>query len=67
MVSSDFGHMLSVGVIHFEDRFSASKKVGIERGGKVSAQGVVYMAAALAGYRMALLAQTSIETIPLPL
>ena len=28
MASSDFGRMLSVGAICFEDRFSASKKAG---------------------------------------
>ena len=35
------GRMLSVGAIHFEDRFYASKKGGIGRGGRVSAQGAV--------------------------
>ena len=30
---SDFGCMLSVGVIHFEDRLCVSKKVEIEKGG----------------------------------
>ena len=35
MVSSDFGHMLSVGAIHFEDRFCASKKGRIGGGGWV--------------------------------
>ena len=34
MVSSDFGRMLSVGAIHFEDRFCASKKCGIGGGGQ---------------------------------
>ena len=48
MASSDFGRMLSVGAIRFEDRFCASKKGGIEGGGQVSAQGAVHMAAALA-------------------
>ena len=28
MASSDFGGMLSVGAIHFEDKFCASRKVG---------------------------------------
>ena len=54
MVSSDFGRMLSVGAIYFEDRFCASKKGGIGGGGQVSAQGAMHMAAALAGYRTAL-------------
>ena len=54
MASSDFGHMLSVGAIRFEDRFCASKKGGIEGGGWVSAWGGMHMAAALAGYRRAL-------------
>ena len=39
---------------HFEDRFCASKKSWIGRGGQVSAWGTIHMAAALAGYRMAL-------------
>ena len=30
---SDFGRMLSVGAIHYEDRFCASRKGGIEGGG----------------------------------
>ena len=42
--------MLTVGAIYFEDRFYTSKKSGIGRGGQVSAQGTVHMAAALAGY-----------------
>ena len=46
--------MLSVGAIHFEDRFCASKKSGIGGGRWISAQGAVHMAAALAGYRKAL-------------
>ena len=53
MVSSDFGRMLSVGTICFEDRFCASKKGGIGGGGRDSAWGAVHMAAALAGYRKA--------------
>ena len=40
--------MLSVGAIRFEDRFCASKKSEIGGGGRVSAQGAVHMAAALA-------------------
>ena len=54
MASSDFGHMLSVGAICFEDRFCASKKSGIGGGWQVSARGAVHMAAALAGCRTAL-------------
>ena len=46
--------MLSVGAIHFEDRFCASKKGGIGGGGQVSAWGAMHMAAALAGCRKAL-------------
>ena len=42
--------MLSVGAICFED----SIKGGIGGGGRVSAQGAVHMAAALAGCRKAL-------------
>ena len=54
MALSDFGHMLSVGAIRFEDRFCASKKGGIGGGGGVSAWGSVHMAPALAGCRKAL-------------
>ena len=54
MASSDFGRMLSVGAICFEDRFCASKKGRIGGGGQVSAWGAVHMAAALAGCRKAL-------------
>ena len=46
--------MLSVGTIHFEDRFCASKKGGIGGSGWVSAQGAVHMVAALASCRKAL-------------
>ena len=49
MVSSDFGRMLSVGTIRFEDSFCASEKGGIGGVGRVSVQGAVHMAAALAG------------------
>ena len=49
MASSDFGRMLSVGAIRFENRFCASKNGGIGGGGRVSAQGAMHMAAALAG------------------
>ena len=38
----------------FEDRFCASKKNWVGRGGQVSAWGTIHMAAALAGCRMAL-------------
>jgi len=55
MALSDFGCMLSVGAIRFEDRFCASKKCGIAGGGWVSALGAVHMAAALAGCRKALI------------
>ena len=53
-MSSDFGYMLSVGAIHFEDRFYTSKKGGIGEGGWVSAWGAVYMVTALAGCKIAL-------------
>ena len=46
--------MLSVGAIRFEDRFCATKKGEIGGGGRVSVQGAVHMAAALAGCRKAL-------------
>ena len=71
------GRMLSVGAIHFEDRFCASKKGGIGGGGWVSARDAVHLAAALAGCRkpwsalagpfLTLLAQTGPGTTPLPL
>ena len=54
MASSDFGRMLSVGAIRFEERFCASKKGGIGGGGQVSARGAVHMAVALTGCRKAL-------------
>ena len=54
MASSDFGRMLAVGTICFEDRFCASKKCGVEGGGWVSAWVAVHTATALAGYRKAL-------------
>ena len=47
MASSDFGRMLSVGAIGFEDRFCASKKGRIGGGGLVSAWSAVHMATAL--------------------
>ena len=46
--------MLSVGVICFDDKFCASNKARIGKGGRVSAWGAVHMAAALAGCRTAL-------------
>ena len=46
--------MLSVGAIHFEDRFCASQKGGIGGGGRVSVWDAVHMAAALADCRIAL-------------
>ena len=52
--SCKFGHMLSVGAIHFEERFFANKKGGIGGGGWVSARDAVHMAAALASCRKAL-------------
>ena len=54
MASSDSRHMLSVGAIRFEDRFCASKKGEIGKGGRVSAQGAVHMAVALPGCRKTL-------------
>ena len=50
----NFGRMLSVGVICFEDRFYTSKKDGMGGRGLVSAWGAVHVAAPLAGYRKAL-------------
>ena len=47
-LSCNFGRMLSVGIIRFEDKFCTSKKGGIGGGGRVSARGAVHMAAALA-------------------
>ena len=47
--------MLSVGTIRFEDRLCTRKKGGIWGGGQVSAWGALHMAAALAGYRKALI------------
>ena len=52
--SSNFGRMLSVGAICFEDRFCASKKGGIGGGGRVLARGAVHMTTALAGCRKTL-------------
>ena len=54
MASSDFGRMLSVGAIRFEDRFCTSKKGGIGGVGRVSALVAMHMAAALAGCIIAL-------------
>ena len=47
--------MLSVGGVCFENRFYASKKGGKWGSGQVSAWGAVHMAAALAGYKKALI------------
>ena len=47
--------MLSVGAVCFENRFYASKKGGKGGGGQVSAWDAVHMAAALAGYKKALI------------
>ena len=70
MASYDFGCMLSVGTICFEDGFCTSKKGGIGGGGQV------HIAAALAGCKkpwsalagpfLTLLAQTGLGTTPLP-
>ena len=49
MMSCDFGRTLSVGAIHSEDRFCASKKGEIRAGGRVSAWDAMHMAAALVG------------------
>ena len=54
MASSDFGRMLSVGAIHFEDKFCGSKKRWDRGGGWVSAQSAIHVVAALAGSRKAL-------------
>ena len=74
MTSSDFGCMLSVGAIRFEDMFCASKKGGLGGGGRAYSRHAVHMVAALAGYRTALvgtartfltlLAQMGAETTP---
>ena len=66
--------MLLVCISSFEDSFYASKKKGeIGGGGQALAWGAVHMAATLAGCGMTLvepfltlLAQTGIETTPLP-
>ena len=50
----NFGCMLSVGAICFENRFCASKIGGIGGSGRVSARGAMHMAAALAGCRKSL-------------
>ena len=49
MALSDFGRMLSVGAIRFEDRFCTSKKGGIWGRWVGSPRGAVQMAAVLAG------------------
>ena len=75
-LSCNFGPVLSVGTIRFEDRFCASNKSGMGGGGGVSAQGAMYMAAALAGCRkpwlalvwafLSFLIQTGVDKAPLP-
>ena len=54
LTNDAFGRMLSVGTIHFEGRFYASKKGQIGGDGQVSAWGAVHMAAALVDCRKAL-------------
>ena len=74
MASSDFGHMLSVGAIRFEDRFCSSKKgrwAGFQHGVPCTWQ-LPWLAvekpwSALVGPFLTLLAQTGSETTPLPL
>ena len=76
MASSDFGRMLSVAAIRFEDRFCTSKKGRIGGSGRVSAWSAVHMAAALvgctkpwsalAGPFLTLLAQQAQEPLPSP-
>jgi len=44
-----------LGAIHFEDRFCTNKKGEIGRGGQVSTQSAMHMAAALAGGKMVLI------------
>ena len=77
-MSSDFGHTLPVGTIHFEDKFctSTSEKGRIRGGGWAYSRQAVYMAAVLVGYRTALVSTgctishlvntNGTETIPLP-
>ena len=75
MTSSDFGRRLSVGTIHFEDRFCTSRKSGTGGGGWVHLSGRQCMAADTAAWRKALvndrwaisLAQTGIENTPFTL
>ena len=54
--------MLSVGTIHFEDRFCTSKKGGIGGGRQAWSQPAVHMAAALASCRMALVGTQPVGT-----
>ena len=49
----DFGYKLSVGAIHFKDKFCVSKKGGIGEGGRAYSRHAVHIVAALAGGRMA--------------
>ena len=74
MASSDFGRMLSVGAIHFEDRFCTSKKCGIGGGGWVhpGVRQLPWLAReepwlAVAGPFLTLLAQMGSGTTPLAL
>ena len=77
MASSDFGRMLSVGTIRFEDRFCTRNKGGIGGGGWVHpwvpcTWQLPWLArkepwSAVAGPFLALLAQTGSGTSPLAL
>ena len=51
----NFGCMLSVGTICFEDRFCASKMGGMGEGGQPYSRHAVHMEAVLAGCRKALI------------
>ena len=74
---SDFGYMLSVATIRFEDWFRASKKHGIGEVGwhiqdmpctcQLPWLAVEWPWSALAGPSLTLLAQIGVETTPLPL
>ena len=66
MASSDFGRMLSVGAICFEDMFCASKKGGIGGDGWVQPWlATEELWSAVAGPFFTLLAQTGSGTTPL--
>ena len=60
---SDFGHMLSVGTIRFEDRFCAGRKGGTGGGGLVYPSGWQCMAAVTAGCRKALFRSLKVYTL----